>query len=88
MAIRGRIEGIVLGLMAATFLVGFPLVAQEPGAAKQDGGAPSAIAKAVSEPPRRLPNYFGQVSLTPVQKEDVYRVRAKDTIIIFSLSQV
>ncbi len=45
------------------------VVAQEQGAAKSDEGA---ITKS-----RRVPRYFGQIGLTPEQRESIYKIQGK-----------
>jgi Spy/CpxP family protein refolding chaperone len=53
-----------------------PLFAQEP---KADDAKPAAekpvAATRKSDPSRRVPNHFGQVGLTPEQRESIYKIR-------------
>ncbi len=53
-----------------------PLFAQDPKAddAKPAAEKPAAAAKK-SDPSRRVPNHFGQVGLTPEQRESIYKIR-------------
>ena len=77
MAIWGRLGGMALGLAVVSSLAAYPLVAQEPGAAKQEKGAAPATSKPANDPARRVPDFFGQIALTQQQREDVYSIRAK-----------
>ncbi len=54
-----------------------PLFAQEPkaDAAKPAAEKPAAPAAKKSDPSRRVPNHFGQVGLTPEQRESIYKIR-------------
>jgi hypothetical protein len=63
-----------MGAVMAT-LAGVPLVlAQEPGATKQTD---SKAARKASDPSRRVPRGFGQIGLTPEQREKIYGIQAK-----------
>ena len=53
-----------------TVLGVLPLVAQEKK-------ADSPETKRTYDPTRRVPDYFGQIGLTPEQRETIYKVRAK-----------
>ena len=63
-----------IGVAAAvmTVLGVLPLVAQE----KKPDSTP-AETKRTNDPSRRVPVYFGQIGLTPEQRESIYKVRAK-----------
>jgi hypothetical protein len=74
MAIRNRAVAVVLGPAVVALFAAFPLVAQEPP--KNDGAAALPVTKRVYDPSRRVPDFFGQIGLTPAQKEDVYKIRA------------
>ena len=37
--------------------------------------APAPAAKPKADPSRRVPNHFGQVGLTPEQRESIYKIR-------------
>jgi Spy/CpxP family protein refolding chaperone len=75
MAIRNRVRAVVLGSMAVALFAAFALGAQEPP--KNDGAAAPPVAKKVYDPSRRVPDFFGQIGLTPAQREDIYKIRAK-----------
>jgi hypothetical protein len=61
-------------LSGAVVLMGaLSLVAQEPPAKNAD--APKA--KRTNNPAHRVPDYFGEIGLTPEQKESVYKIREK-----------
>jgi TolA-binding protein len=75
MSIRNRVGAVVFGSAVVALFAAFPLVAQEPP--KNDGAAALPVTKRVYDPSRRVPDFFGQIGLTPVQKEDVYKIRAK-----------
>jgi len=61
----------VLAIAAA-----LPLRAQDPAARKpaEAQDRPSPVVKKV-EPSARVPDYFGQIGLTPEQRAEVYKVR-------------
>ncbi|MBV8267439.1 MAG: hypothetical protein JO252_14025, partial [Planctomycetaceae bacterium] len=40
--------------------------------------ATPATARAVRDPSRRVPRYFGQLGITPAQREAIYAIRAKE----------
>jgi hypothetical protein len=66
---RATLAGIgSLGLLC------FPLFAQEP-APKPAGEAPKPVARKFDSA-RRVPDYFGQIGLTPDQRESIYGLRA------------
>ena len=63
-----------LALAAILAAGSLPLLAQEPkDDAKPEPSAPAAAKKA--DPSRRVPNHFGQVGLTPEQRESIYKIR-------------
>jgi Spy/CpxP family protein refolding chaperone len=55
-------------------LLCFPLFAQEP-APKPAGETPKPAVRKF-DPARRVPDYFGQIGLTPDQRETIYKARA------------
>ena len=65
--------GAVAVMMAGTF----PLGAQEakPSPKAESAGRPAA--KRSSDPSRRVPPFFGQLGLTPEQREEIYTIRRK-----------
>lgn len=76
MSLRRSIA-VALSAAALTIFSGsLPLVAQETGKAKADAKAKPA-AKRANDPSRRVPNHFGQLSLTDAQRETIYRLQAK-----------
>ena len=60
-------------LATALLLAAGTLVAQESTAPRSDAPA----AKRSFDPSRRVPDYFGQIGLTPEQREAIYKVRAR-----------
>jgi hypothetical protein len=50
------------------------LEAQEP---KPSEGSNATPARRAFDPARRVPRYFGQIGLTPGQRESIYKIRAK-----------
>jgi Spy/CpxP family protein refolding chaperone len=68
---RRRGWGLLAGVLVVT--LGAAVVeAQGPGAAGRAGAAPRAY-----NPSRRVPAFFGQVGLTPSQREQIYSIRGK-----------
>jgi hypothetical protein len=73
---RGRFCALASGLVCAGVLgLGAMSAAQEPAAGKSADAAP---AKKSNDPTRRVPPFFGQIGLTPEQKEEIYKIRAKN----------
>jgi hypothetical protein len=66
MTMRKRCAAIGLGMALVLGGGVAGLVAQEPGQVPPKGS-----------PARRVPPYFGQVGLTPQQREQIYLIRAK-----------
>ncbi len=60
-----------LGLALLIAAGSLPLLAQDP---KADDAKPAAAARK-ADPSRRVPNHFGQVGLTPEQRESIYKIR-------------
>jgi hypothetical protein len=63
-----------LASLGSLGLLCFPLLAQEP-APKPAGETPKPAARKF-DPARRVPDYFGQIGLTPDQRETIYGARA------------
>jgi hypothetical protein len=81
MSIRST-DGFRAFLFAFAAVLGLgslPLLAQETTAAKPGdaAGSPPPATKGAYDPTRRVPPYFGQVGLTPEQKEGIYKIRAR-----------
>src|SRR5579883_1223102 len=72
---RAVAVGAGFGLMMA--LATLPLVAQDTGSTKTSEKSATPPAKRVVDPSRRVPDYFGQIGLTPEQKETIYKIQAK-----------
>jgi hypothetical protein len=73
MNLRNRVLAAGLGVAIVMVMGQVPLVAQEGGAP-----APTDSTKTRTyDPARRVPRYFGQVGLTPEQKESIYKIVAK-----------
>jgi hypothetical protein len=53
------------------------LPAQDPGKVASPPKADAPAAKRSYDPSRRVPDFFGQIGLTPEQREAIYKVRAK-----------
>jgi uncharacterized coiled-coil protein SlyX len=69
--IPARIRAIGLGLATVLTLAAVPSPAQEPASAK------SSTVKRANDPSRRVPDFFGQIGLTPEQRETIYKIRGK-----------
>ena len=68
---------MILGMLGAVVLGSLRLDAQEPSKSKSEESPKPAQVKKVSDPTRRVPPFFGQIGLSPDQKEEIYKVRAK-----------
>ena len=81
MTLRSRVGGMVMGLSLVAALGGLPSLAQDPAkdAPKTDPAASRNV--------RRVPPHFGQVGVTPEQKEQVYAIRAKHQVKIDDLKR-
>jgi hypothetical protein len=77
MQINRRAVAIFLGLTATMLPGALPLTAQEPGSTKSAAKTAPPTTKRTYDPSRRVPDYFGQIGLTPEQKESIYKIRAK-----------
>ncbi len=95
MAARSRFHALtmILGVAGVVSLGAFRLAAQEPAKAnakadaKADDASKSAAAKKAIDPSRRVPPFFGQIGLSPEQKEEIYKVRGKHQEKIDSLEK-
>jgi TolA-binding protein len=67
-----------MSLAALTALITASVPAQEPSAAPASRKPAATTAQRSFDPARRVPTYFGQVGLTPQQRESVYQVQAKE----------
>lgn len=76
---RAGVGTFGFGLVAALGFVTAPLVAQEPPSEKAPAAAGATTAAVTRGNPltRRVPPFFGQLGLTPEQKEEIYKVRSK-----------
>src|SRR4051794_29719223 len=77
MAIIPRVGAAGLGVALALTLGSWTLSAQEPGAGKTAEKSDAPNFKRTYAPPRRAPDYFGQIGLTNEQRESIYKIRAK-----------
>jgi hypothetical protein len=81
MTIEKRIVTALMGMALVISAGSLPLLAQEPAAKKavekQDKAAPAPApaVKKKADPSRRVPDYFGQIGLTPEQRESIYKLR-------------
>jgi hypothetical protein len=81
MMIGKRIVTTLVGLGLVISAGSLPLLAQDPAAKKavekQDKTAPAPTpdVKKKADPSRRVPDYFGQIGLTPEQRESIYKLR-------------
>jgi hypothetical protein len=66
-----------VGVLASMFVTTLLLGLTAPSAPAQSPGTTTAPAeKKTYDPTRRVPPYFGQIGLTPEQKEQVYAINA------------
>jgi hypothetical protein len=72
--------------MCAT-VVALPLAAQEPSPGKPTDALNAPAKTQTYDPSRRVPPFFGQVGLTPEQKEAIYKIRGKYQVRIDALSK-
>jgi len=68
-----------MGLGSALIVLAGALSSGAQEAAVKEGKSNNqpTTSKRASDPSRRVPTYFGQLGLTPEQKESVYKIRAK-----------
>jgi hypothetical protein len=77
MTIAGR-AGMAGAFFAVLIALGArPSGGQDSPPSKEAGKAGAPAAKRAYDPARRVPDYFGQIGLTPEQKESIYKIRAK-----------
>jgi hypothetical protein len=77
MTIAGR-AGMAGAFFAVLIALGArPSAGQDSPPSKEAGKAAAPAAKRAYDPARRVPAYFGQIGLTPEQKESIYKIRAK-----------
>jgi hypothetical protein len=55
-----------------------PAAPAAPAPAATAPAATPATARAARDPSRRVPRYFGQLGITPAQREAIYAIRAKE----------
>ncbi|GAC1472541.1 MAG: hypothetical protein NVSMB9_19830 [Isosphaeraceae bacterium] len=68
----------VIGIAATVVaLLSVPLVAQEAAPGSGAEGTKAASGSAKGDLTRRVPRYYGQIGLTPEQKEAIYKIRQK-----------
>ena len=78
MTIRDRARSASFGIICVVGLASLTTSAQEPtkvGAPSRSTSSPAA--RKLDAQARRVPDFFGQIGLTPEQREDVYKVRGK-----------
>ncbi len=68
-----RRAGVLASAFLTTLFFSLTAPAQQPTATT----APAPAARKPYDPTRRVPPYFGQVGLTPEQKEQIYAINAK-----------
>ena len=73
---RKRVCFWAVGVVLAS-VVGLPLAAQEPSGVRPADPTKAPASKKVADASRRVPPFFGQIGLTPEQKEEIYKVRGK-----------
>lgn len=73
-----RAAALAVSAATMTLLAGsLPLAAQEPGTTQVDSRTKTKTAKRSYDPARRVPNLFGQLGLSDVQKESIYKIQGK-----------
>ena len=77
MKIQGRRWAFLLSFAAVLWVASLPLGAQEPRADKPADPSKAPGAKPSFDPTRRVPDFFGQIGLTPNQRESIYAIRGK-----------
>jgi Spy/CpxP family protein refolding chaperone len=73
-------RGMLIGLALAAYMPwsAASLPAQEPNMPKAAAPRPEAPpVRRGYDPSRRLPNYYGQIGLTPEQRESIYKILGK-----------
>ena len=85
-----RLVAVAVSAAALTMMVAsdVPLGAQEPrGGSQADSPTKTKTSKKAFDPARRVPMYFGQLGLTPDQRESIYKVQGKHIPKIEALEQ-
>jgi hypothetical protein len=85
-----RLVAVAVSAAALTMMVAsdVPLGAQEPRAGSQaDSPTKTKTSKRAFDPARRVPMYFGQLGLTPDQRESIHKVQGKHMPKIEALEQ-
>jgi Spy/CpxP family protein refolding chaperone len=77
MRLSPRITSAGLSVASLLFLGTLPLAAQQAPPSSPSAKTEAPAAKATNTSPRRVPNYFGQLGLSPEQKDSIYKVVAK-----------
>jgi Spy/CpxP family protein refolding chaperone len=86
MSLPKRMIATGLGLALLVGLGTIPLAAQD-NAAAEKSGKDGTRSSAKSQEGRRLPNYFGQIGLSPEQRESIYKIKSKTQEHIDSLEK-
>lgn len=77
MRLSSRVVAAGLSVVSLLFLGTLPLAAQQAPPPGSSTKTEAPAAKSTSTTPRRVPNYFGQLGLSPEQKDSIYKVVAK-----------
>lgn len=86
MTIRDRAISASFGIICVVGLASLTTSAQEPargGASPKSTSTPAT--RKVDAQSRRVPDFFGQIGLTPEQREDVYKARGQHLVRIEAL---
>ena len=78
MMLRSRIVAIGLSVVSILCLGTLPLAAQQAPPSTSSPKTDAPAAKPTPSSTRRVPPYFGQIGLSPEQKDSIYQVVAKD----------
>src|SRR4051794_18112725 len=76
MTIIPKVGAAGLGLAFVLMIAAWPLSAQEPAPSKT-AEKTDPVARRTYDSARRVPDYFGQIGLTPDQRESIYKIRSK-----------
>ena len=74
------VRALIAVALSSIAVVAIPLSAQEPGAPKKQ-------AEKGYDPVRHVPQFFGQVGLSPEQREEIYKIRTQHMKQIEALRQ-
>ena len=85
MAYRSRGGAMGLGMAVLVALGTIPLVAQEPSPSPKTSRPDTSATRRA--PARRVPTHFGQLGLTPEQREAIYHIQAKHQAKIADLEE-